>query len=53
MAARGGFLVSPLHAIQQAIEPALPLQDVLNHWNQLAADLRERSRHRVPQVKLS
>jgi hypothetical protein len=36
-----------LHAIQRAIEPALPLREVLDHWNQIEMDLRERKRHRI------
>ncbi len=41
-----------LHQIQQAIEPVIPLQQVLKNWNQIEADLRERSRKRQPQVKV-
>jgi hypothetical protein len=39
-----------LHAIQRAIEPALPLREVLDHWNQIEMDLRERKRYRIPRL---
>jgi hypothetical protein len=39
-----------LHAVQHAVEPAIPLQSVLHHWRQLEADLREGKRQRRPRV---
>jgi hypothetical protein len=36
-----------LHAIQQAIEPVLPLRQILNNWNQLATELNEAPRKRM------
>lgn len=39
-----------LNAVLQAIEPASMLANTLAQWNQIAMDLRERSRRRVPQV---
>jgi hypothetical protein len=41
-----------LHQIQQAIEPVIRLQQVLENWNQIETDLNERSRTRQPQVKV-
>lgn len=39
-----------LHEIQQAIEPIISLNKVLQHWKALAKDLAERSRTRRPQI---
>lgn len=39
-----------LHQIQEAIEPAISLNKVLQHWQLLAKDLAERSRSRRPQI---
>jgi hypothetical protein len=39
-----------LHQVQQAIEPQVPLQQVLSSWNQIAQALAENSRDRSPQV---
>jgi hypothetical protein len=36
-----------LHAIQQAIEPVLPLRKILVDWNQLSAELNEAPRKRL------
>jgi hypothetical protein len=41
-----------LHQIQQAIEPVIPLQQVLKNWNQIETDLKERSRTRRPQISI-
>jgi hypothetical protein len=41
-----------LHALQQCIEPALPLKSVIENWNQIVSDLRERPRQRVPQINI-
>ena len=42
-----------LHQIQQAIEPFLSLQQTLYSWNHIAQALAERSRKRIPQLKIS
>src|ERR1035437_703262 len=39
-----------LHALQQAIEPAISLQGGLDQWNQLEMELRERKRQRIPRI---
>jgi hypothetical protein len=39
-----------LHVIQQAIEPDLQLEVVLNQWNGISAALREANRSRQPQI---
>jgi hypothetical protein len=36
-----------MHAIQQAIEPVVALRQILESWNQLAAELNEAPRKRV------
>jgi hypothetical protein len=36
-----------LHAIRQAIEPVLPLRQILGNWNQLAAEVNEAPRRRM------
>ncbi len=41
-----------LHAIQQALDPTVPLAHVLHNWNQIAADLNEATRNRQPQVNV-
>jgi hypothetical protein len=41
-----------LHAMQQAIEPTIPLQSVVSQWSQIEMDLQERSRRRVPQITI-
>jgi hypothetical protein len=41
-----------LHALQEAIEPPIPLQQIVGHWNQLEMDLREPSRKRRPQIEI-
>jgi hypothetical protein len=33
--------------MQQAIEPALPLRQILDNWNQLATELNEAPRQRI------
>jgi hypothetical protein len=33
--------------MQQAIEPALPLRQILDNWNQLATELNEAPRQRL------
>ena len=38
-----------LHQIQNAIEPSLPLNQVLNGWNRLATGLAENHRNRTAQ----
>jgi hypothetical protein len=38
-----------LHPIQTAIEPHLPLPQLLSQWNRLAAALTESHRHRAAQ----
>ena len=38
-----------LHQIQDAIEPHLPLPQVLSQWNRLAAGLTESHRNRAAQ----
>jgi len=40
-----------LHQIQNAIEPSLPLRQVLNGWNRLAAALAESHRNRAAQER--
>jgi hypothetical protein len=36
-----------MHAIQQAIEPPLPLREILDDWNQISAELNEAPRKRL------
>ena len=38
-----------LHQIQNVIEPSLPLSQMLNGWNRLAAALAENHRNRAAQ----
>jgi hypothetical protein len=38
-----------LHQIQNVIEPSLPLSQMLNGWNRLAAALAESHRNRAAQ----
>jgi hypothetical protein len=40
-----------LHQIQRAIEPALPLHEVLGSWNDIAQALAEKPRNRRPQLR--
>jgi hypothetical protein len=40
-----------IHQIQTAIEPTLALAQVLNGWNQIAADLAEKHRERELQQR--
>lgn len=39
-----------LHQLQQTFAPRLGLEQVLRHWNEIAAALAERNRKRVPQI---
>lgn len=39
-----------LHQIQRAIEPTLPLCEVLDSWNDIAQSLAESPRNRKPQL---
>jgi hypothetical protein len=39
-----------LHALQQAIEPVLPLRQILDNWNQLATELNEAPRQRIGMI---
>lgn len=41
-----------MHTIQQAVEPTIPLAQVLHRWNQIAADLSEGMRERATQVNI-
>ena len=40
-----------LHRILAAITPPISFQAALNQWNQIAADLAEASRKRLPQIE--
>jgi hypothetical protein len=42
-----------LHQVQNAIEPSLPLTQVLNGWNRLATSLAESHRNRAAQDRNS
>lgn len=39
------------HQLQQAIDPQLPLSEVLQHWRQICVDLAECNRRRRPQIE--
>jgi hypothetical protein len=41
-----------LHQIQQAIEPVLGLDKIVQNWNEIAGALAEPSRKRVPQLAM-
>lgn len=41
---------SCLHQIQEAIEPRLSLETIIEQWNIIADDLQERNRQRKPQI---
>jgi hypothetical protein len=38
-----------LHQLQHAIQPMLPLADVMGRWAEIAISLAERVRNRLPQ----
>ena len=40
-----------LHQIQRAVEPALPLSEVVGCWNDIAQALAEKPRRRVSQLQ--
>jgi hypothetical protein len=42
-----------LHQLQQAIEPKLTLNQVIEHWNKIRSGLSEASRKRRPQMESS
>lgn len=39
------------HQIQQAINPTISLNEVINRWNELSQALAECSRKRKPQIE--
>ena len=40
-----------LHQIEDAIQPHIPLAEVIANWHQISMDLRERARRRVQQIE--